>query len=60
MAEVGNCKMDRRESNGEVVGTGLSNILITTAEFYPGAPLNVATLLSVRKNSRWCFYLTDY
>ena len=43
--------MDRRESNGEVVGIEVSKPLTAVADVHPGALSNVAMLPSVRDNS---------
>lgn len=43
--------MDRRESNGEVVGVEISKPLIAEADAHPGALSNVAMLQLVGSNS---------
>lgn len=51
--------MDRRESNGEVVGNGHSKPRIADADVHEGALSNVAMSPSVRNISCWCFYSAD-
>ena len=59
MAQIGNCKMDRRESSGEVVGIGVSQLRVAQPDILSGGPSNVAMLPLVRDSRLVSFECAD-